>query len=108
MPVTWDKVNTGLGADEDVRPLRSSNPRSLPRVQECPTIRDLGIGDMDMAAEAACLWVKPLHCLADAGHSLPMALSQQAMSLPPHPREEGRGISPQHRVVGSKCNHTPI
>jgi hypothetical protein len=53
MPVMQDRVNAGLGVDVDERPPHSSNPRFLPRVLEHPTQLDLGVGEVDVAPEAA-------------------------------------------------------
>jgi hypothetical protein len=109
MPVRQDRINAGLGVDMDKCYPHSPNPQSLCRVLEHPTQLDLGVGDMDMDTEAALMRVKPIHCLAEVGHSLSMALSQQAMSPPPHLRE-GRGSSPLHKVVSSicTCHYSPI
>jgi hypothetical protein len=53
MSVMLDRVKAVLGADTDVCPPHSSNPCSLPRAQEGPTIRDLETGDVDVAVEVA-------------------------------------------------------
>jgi hypothetical protein len=74
MPVMRDKVDAGLGAEVDGHFPHSSNPRSLHRALEHPTRLDLVEGDVEVAAEAALTWVKPLIHLAEAGHSLPVAL----------------------------------